>query len=109
MLVINQARHVKDVLIPSKLLTYLASRRPVLAAVHPESEAARFIQKAGCGWVIEPEEPSKFAEAILRLKQAPELRIQMGERGLSFIRENYDRPVLLKRFEETLRNLVNTA
>jgi colanic acid biosynthesis glycosyl transferase WcaI len=41
---INQAGEVVDALIPSKLLTYLPSERPVLAAVHPDSDSgsARF-------------------------------------------------------------------
>lgn len=105
-LIINQARAIKDILIPSKLLTYLPSERPVLGAVNAESEAARFIVESGAGIVVEPESPQLLAEAILRLKSSPELGRQMGQAGSEFIRKNYDRTVLLERFHTTMREMI---
>lgn len=107
-LLVHQARDVKDSLIPSKLLTYLPSERPVLAAVHSESEAARFIQKAACGVVIAPEQPERLARALANLKRIPAVRQAMGQAGGRFIRAQYDRVVLLQRFAAALEAMVTT-
>jgi hypothetical protein len=40
------------------------------------------------------------------LKQAPDLRLKMGRAGASFIRENFDRPVLLRRFASALAQMI---
>ena len=41
--------------IPSKLPAYLFSAKPVLATVDPDSDTARLINEAKCGWVGAPE------------------------------------------------------
>lgn len=108
LLIVNQAKYVKDALVPSKLLTYLPSNRPVIGAVHPESEAAHFIERAGCGVLVEPEAPDKLAEAVLKLSRSPDLRTQMATNGEQFIRQNYERSLLLNKFEETLVEMIET-
>lgn len=108
-LLVNQAREVKEALIPSKLLTYLPSERPVIAAVHAESETARFIGQARCGVVVEPQNPDALAGAILRLRHEPETRRRLQQAGAEFIRQHFDRPVILKRFEEALTDLASQS
>ena len=103
LLILNQSRDLVDALIPSKLLTYLPSERPVLAAVHTDSEAARFLLQSGSGVVIEPENPQAFADAVLALQSNPEQRRQLGEAGNRFVRRHYGKAELLKRFEQVLR------
>ncbi len=39
---------------PSKLISYMMSGKPVLAIARAESDLARVVNGAGCGWVIEP-------------------------------------------------------
>ena len=53
-LLLNQKAAVKDAVIPSKLLTYMASGRPVLCSASTESVASQLIRKAGCGLVAAP-------------------------------------------------------
>ncbi len=107
LLILNQLHNLIDALVPSKLLTYLPSGNPVLAAVHPESEAARFIRDAGCGEVIQAENPEAFADAVLALQVQPEMRARMGGAGKRYVREFYSKPILLGRFEAVLRDLVS--
>ncbi len=103
LLILNQSRDLVDALVPSKLLTYLPSERPVLAAVHPDSEAARFLLQSGSGVVVEPEDPRAFANAVLSLQNDPERRRRMGETGNRFVRRHYGKAELLERFEQLLR------
>ena len=103
LLILNQSRDVVDALVPSKLLTYLPSERPVLAAVHPDSEAARFLLQSESAVVVEPENPRAFADAVLSLQAQPEQRRRMGAAGNGFVRRHYGKAELLKRFEAVLR------
>ena len=107
LLILNQLHNLIDALVPSKLLTYLPSGIPVLAAVHPESEAARFIHDAGCGVVIEAENPRAFADAVIALKTQPEMRTRMGAAGKKYVIEFYSKQPLLARFDAALHGLLN--
>src|ERR1035437_398785 len=61
--------------IPSKLMAYMLSARPVLATVDAESDTASAISEAQCGWAGEPENVQGLAEAMRNVAAfpAPEL------------------------------------
>jgi glycosyltransferase involved in cell wall biosynthesis len=68
--------------VPSKLMAYLLSAKPVLAAVDADSDTARCIREAQCGWVGKPEDVDWMAERMAAIASlVPDTRIQMGERG----------------------------
>ena len=70
-LLLNQKTAVKDAVIPSKLLTYMAAGKPVFCAAHEESEAARLIREAQCGQIVEPENPHALAEGDVPCASTP--------------------------------------
>ncbi len=80
-LLLNQSAKVVDTVVPSKLLTYMAAGRPVIAAVNAASEAAQCIERAGCGLVVEPENPAALTEAIRLLYANRELASRLGAQG----------------------------
>lgn len=106
-LLINQAGAIVDALVPSKLLTYLLAEKPVLAAVSGSSETARFVRDAQCGLVVEPDDPAALASGIMRLKRNPAERTQMGAAGAAFVRDRFDKAVLLERFAGVLSGMVD--
>jgi len=83
-LVLNQKAAVKDAVIPSKLLTYMAAGWPVLAAVCEKSEAARQIQNAQCGVQISAEDPAAMVEAVSQLRQDEAFRRKLGSNGRAY-------------------------
>lgn len=109
LLLINQAGTVIDALIPSKLLTYLLAGKPVVAAVNAESETAKFIRRAGCGLIAEPDRPGALAAAILRLENDPAARMRLGAAGAAFVRAHCDKTVLLDRFAAVLTRMASRA
>lgn len=61
---LTQQKSVSDQLFPSKLVTYLAAGRPVVASVNSSSEAAQVIVESEAGLVVEPEDPHSLLGAI---------------------------------------------
>jgi colanic acid biosynthesis glycosyl transferase WcaI len=53
--------------VPSKILSYLAAGRPIVAAVPHENLAARVIQRSQAGAVVEPGDHRAFVEATRSL------------------------------------------
>jgi glycosyltransferase involved in cell wall biosynthesis len=98
-LLLNQSASVTDMVIPSKLLTYMAAGRPVVAAVTPSSEAAQCIRRAGCGLVVEPENPPALAQAIRRLHGDRELAARLGRQGRLFAERHFASDRILQCFE----------
>ena len=67
-LLVNQRASVKDMSLPSKLTSYFAAGRPIVAAASTDSETAYEIECAGAGIVVPPADPAAFRDAILALK-----------------------------------------
>jgi colanic acid biosynthesis glycosyl transferase WcaI len=98
LLLLNQKATVKDAVIPSKLLTYMAAGRPIVAAVDPGSEAARHIRAAGCGLLIAPEDPQALADAVLRIMDDPHSRAQMGANGRRYAETHFTKQAVLQQY-----------
>ncbi len=77
--------------IPQKIQAYMASGKPILAAV--EGEGARLVKEAGCGLTCYPSDPVLLAETILQAEALPiNVRNEMGRCGHDFYakRMSYD-------------------
>ena len=83
-------RGLEGVVVPSKLYAILAAGRPVLALAPEESDVARIVHRAGCGVVVDPDDPTALAEAVRALSRDPERVCEMGRRARA-IAPNYDR------------------
>lgn len=75
--------------LPSKVQSYLAAGRPIIAALR--GEGARVIVESGAGLVCEPDNAAALATTILTMKGASSSeRDKMAEAGLKYFSENYD-------------------
>jgi colanic acid biosynthesis glycosyl transferase WcaI len=99
-LLLNQKAAVKDSVIPSKLLTYMAAGRLVLAAVSEKSEAAREIGNAQCGVQIGAEDPRALVEAVSRLRQDAVLRQELGANGRVYAIRNFAKQRVLHEYDQ---------
>jgi glycosyltransferase involved in cell wall biosynthesis len=79
-LLVNQRASVTDMSLPSKLTSYFAAGRAIVAAASADSETAREINAAGAGYVVPPDDPDGFRDAILALKRRSEAA-ELGARG----------------------------
>jgi glycosyltransferase involved in cell wall biosynthesis len=70
---------------PSKLMAYLFSAKPVLATVDDGSDAARCLQEAQCGWVGQPENAVWLAGKMGEVAALPAVDLDMmGQRGRAY-------------------------
>jgi putative colanic acid biosynthesis glycosyltransferase WcaI len=91
LLLVNQLSSVKDTVIPSKLLTYMAAGRPVLAAVNPGSQAAEILREADGGALVSPEDPEALSAAVQWfMAQSQEALTAFGERNRAYAEEHFD-------------------
>jgi len=73
-LLVNQRGSVAEMSLPSKLTSYYAAGRPVVAAVAAGSETAREISWSSGGIVTAPDNPAALLAALLRVADDAGLR-----------------------------------
>lgn len=105
-LLLNQKAAVKDAVIPSKLLTYMASGQPVLAAVNSNSVASRLVRDARCGAVVKPEDPAGLVEEALALREDAPLRVAMGTSGRAYAERHYKKARVLDLYDRFFTSLI---
>lgn len=81
--------------LPAKLFESMGAGVPVVFAV--EGEAKDLVERAGGGICVTPQDVDALAQAVLLLRDRPDLRQDMGRRGQQFIVANYDRRVIAER------------
>jgi colanic acid biosynthesis glycosyl transferase WcaI len=105
-LLLNQLSTVKNTVIPSKLLTYMAAGRPVLAAINANSQGAKLLREAGGGVIVEPENPTALVEGLKGLMCDERVLKEMGERNRRYAVEHFDRKEILRTQEGFLMDIV---
>lgn len=91
--------------IPSKLLAYLFSAKPVLATLDTGCETARCIREAQCGWVGEPEGIVWLADKMRAIAAMPASELaEIGQRGKQYGLAHFSRTVGVSRLANTILN-----
>jgi len=74
---------------PSRLLSYLEYKMPVLMATDVNTDIGPIAEENGYGLWCENGDLEKFNLLLDKLASVPSLRNQMGENGYMFLEENY--------------------
>ena len=92
--------------VPSKLITYMLSAKPVLALAWPDSDLANIIGQSGCGWVVEPDRPDLLAAQIrcVLAIDASELS-RRGMAGRQYALANFSKEVCLPKVIDILERV----
>ena len=84
--------------IPSKIQSYMACGRPIVASL--DGEGAQVVRASSCGLACPAEDVQALAEAVLTLYRLPRAdRERMGTNGRTYYLEHFDRERLLDRLE----------
>jgi hypothetical protein len=93
--------------LPTKMLEAMAAGRPVVLAAR--GEAARVLDGAGAGVVVEPEDPAALADAFAALASDPPRRIALGAAGRAAVQKEFGRGPWLDRWQELLERAASGA
>jgi glycosyltransferase involved in cell wall biosynthesis len=103
LLVTLKSNEIFSFTIPSKIQSYLAAGRPIIAALN--GEGANIIREAGAGLVSPSEDPDKLAEAIKQLYHLPnDAREEMGRSGRAYFLSHFEMDGQCRRLIQILEN-----
>ncbi len=105
-LLVNERASIVDMSLPSKLTSYFAVGRPVVAAVSLKGATAAEISRTGAGLVVPAEDPSSLLAALLQLHGSPNLAAKLGAAGATFAGAELSRTACLARIEAFVDDLV---
>lgn len=74
---------------PSRLLSYLENRMPVIAATDPNTDVGIIAEKNDFGFRVLSGDKEGFKMAVLKLANDKNLLVRMGENGYAFLCANY--------------------
>ncbi|WP_150957511.1 glycosyltransferase [Microbacterium testaceum] len=80
-LLVNELPGVAEMAVPSKLTSYFASGRPVLAATDATGITAQEVHAASAGVTVEAGDPAAILSGVHRLARDPEAATRLGQNG----------------------------
>ncbi len=90
--------------IPSKVQSYLACAKPIIASL--AGEGARIIEEAQAGFSCSPENPSALAESVLKMYRMDEReRRAMGLQGRKYFENNFCRSKLINQLDDWIKGV----
>lgn len=88
--------------VPSKVLSYLCAKRPLLLGVPLENLAARIVHRHHAGEVVPPWNLDEFLKAAERLRSDADLRRRYGENARRYAEDHFNIGVIADRFEAVI-------
>jgi glycosyltransferase involved in cell wall biosynthesis len=91
--------------IPSKLIAYLFSAKPILACIDLDSDISGILQSASCGWLVAPDDYEtllKHFDTIPKLDYS-QLNL-LGNSGRNFALSNLSQEINLKRLSDSIED-----
>jgi glycosyltransferase involved in cell wall biosynthesis len=109
LLLVNELPTVGEMSLPSKLTSYFAASRPVLAAVSSDGACAREIRaSAGAGRCIEPDDAASLARAVDDLRLRVDERREMAAAGLRYAERKLSRAAASERVLALAQDLLGS-
>ena len=108
-LAVTQRASVLDMSIPSKLTSYFAAGRPVLASVAEAGGTAQEVLRSGAGVLVAPEDPAALLAAFRTLVADPDRATELGAAGPGYVRAHLGREAGLARIDALLSEALSGA
>ena len=90
--------------IPSKVQSYLACAKPIIAGL--AGEGAKIIEESGAGLTCSPEDSDALAKNVLEMYHMEESkRLNMGIKGREYFKDNFEREKLLDQLDRIFKSI----
>ena len=107
LLLLHERPGMKEMCVPSKLTSYFAASRPVLAATDDGSAAAFEVRQSGAGRVVEPADPAALLDAAVGLAAGD--TEALGGRGLDYALRSLGEGAALAAYRDWVHELMGKA
>ncbi|HDL85134.1 MAG TPA: glycosyltransferase WbuB [Candidatus Acetothermia bacterium] len=108
MLVTLKREPIFSLTIPGKVQSYMASGKPIIAAL--DGEGARLVDEAHCGLNCPAESPGQLAQCVLAMyRMSAGERDGMGSNALTYAQEHFDREKLFDRVERIMLEVTRAS
>lgn len=105
-LLVNQRKSVEEMSLPSKLTSYFAAGRPVVAAASETSETAREVDQSRAGIVVAPENPAALLDALTTLAHDGERCAALGAAGRSWAATMLSKERAMESYQQFLASIL---
>jgi colanic acid biosynthesis glycosyl transferase WcaI len=106
-LLINERATVINMSLPSKLASYFAAGRAVVAATPSTGGTAQEIRYARAGINVEPGDPSGLLDGVLTFATDPEAVLAYGKNARQYAYDNLQKAASLRRLEHFIDDLTS--
>ncbi|WP_422385473.1 glycosyltransferase family 4 protein [Oceanicaulis alexandrii] len=96
-------REAGEYSVPSKVLSYLCAGRPIVLSAPRDNLAARIVEQAGAGTVLEPGDLVGFSAAVNAYLDDPAAAARAGAAGRAYAEEHFDLDRVADRFETVIK------
>lgn len=104
-LLVNELPGVREMAVPSKLTSYFAARRPVIAAAEPTGIVSSIMNTAGAGPVVPSGHPDQLLTAAEQLAGDPETARTAADAGHAYFSQHLSQDAAMRAFEDVLATL----
>ena len=105
LLLVNESPGIEEMAIPSKLTSYFACARPVIAAVGRQGLTSGEIARSGAGVVVDAGDPEALVAVAEQLAADPERIAVLGENGCSYASSMLDRSAAIAAYGQWCADL----
>lgn len=95
-----QLANAADLVMPSKLCTMLASGKPVIATAEPGTQISQILDALGI--LVQPENASALAQALITLYENPSESLRLGNLGRIYACQHLEKEIILFRLHTSL-------
>lgn len=103
---VTLSKGVEGMGVPSKFYNILASGRPTIALVAPNSEVACVIEESECGIRVDPHDLPALVAAIDSLFADPQLADRQGRKAREALERRYTIETITQQFHHTFEELM---
>ena len=90
---------------PSKVYSIMASGRPLVVVSSEQTPIINFLKGTHTALLVIDHSVSSFKEAVLKLANDKELRIEMGKNGRKIIIENYTKDQVINQYTQLIKDI----
>lgn len=107
-LVVNERPGVAEMSVPSKITSYCAAGRPIVAATDPDGATADLIRTAAAGHVVPAGEPQTLLTAVRQLAHDDGAAAQLGANGRRFAEERLSPQAAMRAYDAWVDDLLRS-